>query len=605
LHATVFEQMQSWLENIELAFATDAWRAAEWVAICESGLSGMSAGIIPPALDQVLIGTVDRSRNPELDLVLVLGLNEGIFPATPKVGNLLSETEQAELSKHDVNLGPDKLELLGRERFYGYIACTRSRKRLVLTRATHDRDGRALNPSSFFSLFKQLFPTLEEEKFSLPQDGFNAEHRSELIAPLIRAQTDNLEGLKNLVAWPALADWRNQIETFAGLPKTETLSPELAGQLYGTTLKTSVSSLEQYAACPFRFFVSAGMRAEERRVFEVDVREKGSFQHEILAEFHAELKGQGTKWRQISPKLAREKIGEIGQKKKATFRAGLFETDAQNDFAARSLIESLKDFVETSIVWMEQYDFDPHTVELDFGMKDSSLPAWEIDLGEGHKLAFRGIIDRIDICTLPGGRECLAVIVDYKSSAKQLEPLFLKHGVQLQLPAYLAFLRRLPNPEKLFGAQKLIPAGVFYVNLRGDFGSGKTRSEVLLNAVEIRQSAYQHAGRFDFSQLKHLDKRGADSGTQFRYKLKNDKQPIATSRDAMGEKEFGKLLDDVEQHLVRMGREIFNGVVKIDPYQKGTLRACAQCDYVTICRIDPWRHKYRDLSRESVGPVKD
>jgi ATP-dependent helicase/nuclease subunit B len=40
----------------------------------------LTVGVIPPALDQVLIGAIDRSRNPELKLAIVLGLNEE-FPA--------------------------------------------------------------------------------------------------------------------------------------------------------------------------------------------------------------------------------------------------------------------------------------------------------------------------------------------------------------------------------------------------------------------------------------------------------------------------------------------------------------------------------------------
>ena len=605
VHATVLEQMRSWLENIEQAFSNEAMRVTEWLPILESGLNGMTAGVIPPALDQVLIGTIDRSRNPDLELVLVLGLNESVFPAPPKAGNLLTESDHAELFQHEVVLGPNKLELMGRERFYGYIACTRSKQRLVLTCASQDSEGRTLNPSPFFSLFDQLFPALPRENFSAAQDWFASQHRSELFAPLLQSRISAAkpDQLKPLADWPVFDSLREQIEHFSSLPKSEMLSPEMAGQLYGTTLKTSVSALERYAACPFQFFVSAGLRAEERRVYEVDVREKGSFQHAVLAKFHEELRDENKRWRDLSKVEARKKIANIGKTLKATFRDGLFGSDAQNDFAARSMTESLQDFIEATIGWMAQYEFDPHVVELGFGTAEKLLPAWEIDLDDQHKLAFRGIIDRVDLCRLPGESESLAVIIDYKSSARQLDPLSLAHGLQLQLPAYLAFLRRLPDSEKIFGVKKLVPAGVFYVNLRGEFSGGKTRTEVLDGLEEVRQNAYQHAGRFDFSALRHLDNRNAKLGTQFKYQLKSDGQPYGSSREIMAKEDFGKLLDEVEQHLIRMGKEIYAGVAKIDPYQKGNVRACDQCDYVSICRIDPWTHEYRVLNKASPTPL--
>ncbi|MEO5802680.1 MAG: PD-(D/E)XK nuclease family protein [Verrucomicrobiota bacterium] len=596
-HTTVWEQMQDWLENIAQAFSDEPLRVSDWLPILESGLSGMTVGVIPPALDQVLIGTIDRSRNPDLRLAFVLGLNESIFPAPSRFGNLLTETDHTELAKQNVQLGPNKLELLGRERFYGYIACTRARERLVLTCSMQDGNGRALNPSLFFSLLNQLFPSLEVEKFSPSQNWFESEHRCELIAPLIQTQIagSRNDSLVKLAELPAFDSLRKELSNFSSMAEVEKLSPKIVEQLYGDTLKSSVSALEQYAACPFRFFVSAGLRAEERKVFELDVREQGSFQHAVLAEFHEQLSAENKRWRDVPILEAREKISHIARELKISFRDGLLGSNAQSDFSARSMTESLQDFIETIVGWMSQYEFDPHVVELGFGTKEKLLPAWEIDLGESHKLAFRGVIDRVDICPLPGGDEALAVVIDYKSSARQIDPVLFANGLQLQLPAYLALLQRLPNPENIFGMKRLVPAGVFYVNLRGKFSGGKTREEVLSNIDESRHAAYQHAGRFDFAALRRLDNRDAQKGDQFNYRLKKDGEPYANSNEIMPPENFAKLLADVEQQLVRIGQEIFSGNVKVDPYQKGNIRACDQCEYQAVCRIDPWIHPYRVL----------
>jgi ATP-dependent helicase/nuclease subunit B len=173
-----------------------------------------------------------------------------------------------------------------------------------------------------------------------------------------------------------------------------------------------------------------------------------------------------------------------------------------------------------------------------------------------------------------------------------LDPLFMKHGLQLQLLAYLSVLRKLPQAAQMFGYEALIPAGVFYVNLRGDYKGG-SREEVL-GATENWQAAYKHTGRFDAAVLPHLDNRAAKLGTQFSYRVNNDGS-LDRRSEAMDQAAFGQLLDNVEAHLVRMGQEIYRGAIRPNPFQKSGERACDNCEYQGICRIDSWTHEFRNL----------
>jgi ATP-dependent helicase/nuclease subunit B len=199
---------------------------------------------------------------------------------------------------------------------------------------------------------------------------------------------------------------------------------------------------------------------------------------------------------------------------------------------------------------------------------------------------------------MPGGDEALAVVVDYKSGANKLDKVKMAHGLQLQLAAYLSVLRHLDDPKKFFGAARLTPAGVFYVNLRGPTERGKTRSEVLREREALARSRYQHSGRFDFAVLPYLDNRGLAQGTQFKFRLKKDGEPMASNTDLMPSAQFRQLLDQVEQLLVRMGREIYSGKIDLNPFQKGKERACDKCNYQGICRFDPWTHSFRVLGEE-------
>jgi ATP-dependent helicase/nuclease subunit B len=191
-------------------------------------------------------------------------------------------------------------------------------------------------------------------------------------------------------------------------------------------------------------------------------------------------------------------------------------------------------------------------------------------------------------------------VLDYKSSQKQLDSLLIEHGLQLQLLAYLNVLQQWPEPRQWFSVERLIPAGVFYVSLRGRLGAEANRREALTESDQKRQAAYQHTGRFDIQALPHLDSRpGATRGTQFNYRRVNDGSIHGSCREPLPTEEFRRLLGSAQSNLVRMGQEIYSGAAAINPYRKGSVRACDHCAYQSICRVDPWTHPFRVLSRQA------
>jgi ATP-dependent helicase/nuclease subunit B len=689
LHLTVWEQMNVWLDNVTLAFADEALALRDWLPILEAGLANLTVGVVPPALDQVLIGAVDRARNPDLKLALVLGVNETIFPAAPAAPTILTDADRDEMSQHTGAPGPDLRERLARERYLGYIACTRASEKLVVTFSRLDADGKTLNPSPFIAHLRRIVPGLDIEEVSGEVKLADAEHMSEIASSLMvvrsseqerrpparreevgvqasacapagrlkpelqhagpEAGAPSHETVKNwdeLLALPALAGWLDNLRQLREPDPAEGLSPVFAEKLFGPILHSSVSRLEEFAQCPFRFFVHSGLRAEERKVFELDAREQGSFQHEVLKMFHEQLSAEGRRWRDLTPPDARERVGKITAALARDYRDGLLSTDEQNQFTARVLAESLQDFVETLVTWMRgQYEFDPAVAELEFGIGADGAPAWEIDLGAGHRLALRGRIDRIDLCRETAGR-ALCVVMDYKSGQKKLDKILVEHGVQLQLLAYLATIRSWPPevwaglnlpaisplPINLVAAdvsplhfiqsdvradshrlprlrstkhefvRGIVPAGVFYVNLRGQYESGGTRDEALADAAAARKRAYRHAGRFDASALSRLDRTNA--ADQFKYQLNKDGGVRSNSVEVLPRAEFEGLLDHVATQLKEMGRAIFSGAAQVDPYRKGHEIPCDFCDYRAVCRIDPWTHRYRVL-RPSAEKASD
>ena len=605
IHAQAWEELGRWLEGLDLAFETTRLPLGDWLPVLESGLAGLSAGVIPLALDEVLVGEVDRSRNPNLEVVMVLGLNERVFPAPPEPAVLLNPNERDALLSLGLTLGLSERDQIGHERLLGYIACTRARRRLVATYARKDIEGKPLNPSDFVYHLQRLFPGLEPQRFDGTLDWRESVHPSELIAPLLRnglqdaeTKAQSLAALEHLpVFGPVLAQWEQAREAKA----VTVLAEGVAGRIYGAELKTSISALEDYAACPFKFFVVRGLRAEERQEFEVDRRERGSFQHEVLMAFHRRLQAGGRRWRDLAPAEASELIGRIGTELQTTFREGLFLSTPARRFTARMLIDSLQQFIGVLVSWAPQYGFEPTAVELGFGLEDDGLGPWSIDLGNERVLLLRGRIDRVDL--LPQAdreagatpNQMYAVVIDYKSGGRKLEEVKLVNGLDLQLWAYLGVLRGISDGTSVFGASKLVPAGAFYVGLRGNAGTARTRQELRENEEKARLAPYQHRGRFRSDLLGSFDNRGQSSGDQFRYALKKDGGFKKAGNEVLAKADFLGWVDAVEEFLRRYGQEIYAGDVRVSPYRCKNETACDHCDYRSLCRFDPWTEPYRVL----------
>jgi ATP-dependent helicase/nuclease subunit B len=593
VHHTVFVQMTSWLENIALAFPREPLPLADWLPILETGLAGVTVGVIPPTLDEVLVGAVDRARSPYLKFVLLLGMNESVFPAPPPAPVILTHSDREELTRQNSPLGPDVLDQISRERYLGYIACTRASEKLALLYSRQDVNGRALVPSPFIAHARRHFPQLPADDFSEATDWGAAEHCVELTAALVGRDRPASANRLPAEVWeiPAVQRLAERLGRLREPDSREPLAPPLAEELYGPVLKGSVSRLEEFAQCPFRFFVSSGLRAGERRRFELDSRERGSFQHLILERFHNELRAEQKRWRDLDPAAARERIGRIAAELAPNYRDGLLQVDAKSRFAAQALTAALQEFIAVLITWMrEQYDFEPALAETAFGLDEAGLPAWRIELPNGHALALRGRVDRVDVCR--SADSALFVVMDYKSSARKLDDALVAHGVQLQLLAYLAAVRRWP--ASLLGVDAIRPAGAFYVNLRGQAPGSGSRAEVLKGADAARRLAYRHSGRFDFAALDQLDR--ARAADQFNYRLKENGELRAGSTEALACKEFAALLDQTEDRLRALGAEIYSGAASVDPYRKGNTTACDYCEYRAICRIDPTVHEFRELA---------
>ena len=130
--------------------------------ILESGFSSMEAGIIPTTLDQVLVGSIQRSKSQDVRALFVVGCNDGILPAGSRDEGLLASEERDLLLGTGLDPGGYTELLAADEKFGIYTAFTKPSDYLWVSYAQADSEGKALRPSILIDRLKN-FPDLTVE----------------------------------------------------------------------------------------------------------------------------------------------------------------------------------------------------------------------------------------------------------------------------------------------------------------------------------------------------------------------------------------------------------------------------------------------------------
>ena len=79
----------------------------DFVDVLDTGLDAFDLAITPPTVDQVLVGSVDRTRGVRSRAVILLGMNDDQFPRLSKEDSILSDSERTTMRQHRVDLDPD------------------------------------------------------------------------------------------------------------------------------------------------------------------------------------------------------------------------------------------------------------------------------------------------------------------------------------------------------------------------------------------------------------------------------------------------------------------------------------------------------------------
>ena len=570
------------LDEIVMIFKEQEVSLNKYKEILKLGFENVSTGKIPAVLDSVVVGDINRSKSHKVKVLFLIGLNDGVFPAAAKEEGFLNDEDRATLKNYGIELASDTLGQLYEEQFNVYKAFSIAEEKLILTYVSSDKEGQTLRPSSLINKIKSFFPKLKvesditnkESEITLVKDTFE-----ELLMNLRKFQDG--ESIDKI--WFDVYNWYDKNlhsklqEAIKGMEYSNLpvdLNEENVKKLYGKTLKTSISRLEQYKNCPFSYYLKYGLKLQEEQELSLKPIDTGSFMHEVIEEFFR--KYEDVYLREVSDGEIEKSIYEIIDEKLNLPKNYIFTSNSKFINMTLRLKKVVVRSIKYIVYQLKNSSFKILGNEMEF-KEGKEYPPITIGLENGEKVEITGKIDRVDIAIADDKKYIR--IIDYKSSVKNINLNKVVNGLQIQLITYLDSITKIED---------VIPAGVLYFNLIEPMVKEKKN----LTDEEIEQkirNQFKMKGLIlaDVKVVRMMDNR-LEVGTSDIVAAEITSKGNLSERggNPITEEDFKNLQKEVRKITKEISREILKGKIDIKPYKEGKNTACAYCSYKSICRFN-------------------
>ncbi len=581
--------------------------------ILSTGLGECRVGIIPPALDQVAVGSIERSKNHEISALYILGVNDGVFPSVSMDEGILSDREREVLRAAGIELAQDTRTRTFEEQYLTYSVLTTAGKYLRISYPAADFNGSAMRPSIIVSRVRKVFPGIREYT-DIVRKNSGEDRFEDIITPqatfnhLISAMRRRMEGLETDPLWLDVHSWymenenwkekyRTVLEGFRYSNQVDRIDAERAGKLYGRPVYTSISRMERYASCPFSYYIQYGLRAKERKVFQLAPPDVGTFMHSVIDRFSRRIAERDIGWRNLDRERCVKEVSDIVDGMMENMSGSILNRSRRY----RYLVERLKR-VLVRAVWLiaehiRRGGFDPVGYEMAFG-EGEKFPPIAIELPSGDKVYLTGRIDRVDAVKSEGGTYLR--IVDYKSGSRDFRLSDMYYGLQIQLITYLDALWE--NGREEFG-EEIMPGGILHFRVDDPIirdGNGMEEEEI--EKAIMKQLRMKGLLLADVKLIKEMD-RDMDGDSLIIPARINKGDELSTSRSSAATAEqFQLLRRHVKKLLTQTAEEMLKGNVTIKPYKKNKLTPCRFCGYSSVCQFDP---RLKDNTYRTLKDLRD
>lgn len=574
------------LDEIVLVFKDDKITIDKYNQILKIGFKNSSLTKIPGTQDQVIMGDVDRSRSHKVKAIFIIGLNDGEFPSVRKDEGFLNDADREVLKQNGIELAKGTIDKLYEDSFNIYKAFTTAEEKLYLLYSSSDMQGKALRPSMLINKIKKIYPMLQEQSDVIERRSEILNKKTtyeELIVNLSKLkEQDSIEKLWYYIYdyYQKNSEWNEKLkQSLKGLEYTnipDKIDQNNIDRLYGNTLITSISKLERYRSCPFSYYLQYGLKIKPQEELKIQTLNTGTFIHEVIDEFFGTVREVGIKLEEITEEQLSEIINKIIDSKLGQNKNYIFTSTAKY----RALVIRLKKIIKKALKYIigtiVQSRFEVLGTEVEFGEKGKYKPI-RLTLEDGKRIEIIGKIDRIDTAQGEDGKYLR--IIDYKSSAKNIDLNEVYAGLQIQLLTYL---------DAACKEEDLMPAGVLYFSMLEQMIKSDKRLEQEEIEEKIRAN-FKMKGLIlaDVKVVKLHDKnlQNGNSALVPAY-IGKDGELSEKKTSGVTAEQFKDLQKYMYTIIKQISKEILGGNIDLKPYYKDKKTPCKYCDYKSICSFN-------------------
>lgn len=617
-YAQIYGKIMSFLDKLVDVLGDETVSFSDYQTIIEAGFMETKVGIIPPSTDQVLVGDMERTRLKDIKVLFFLGINEGLIPKSAPTGGILSEADREYLEAEKFELKPSPRETMYIQKFYLYLNLTKPSQRLYLSFSGANSEGEVTGPAYLIGNVRKLFPNLqvEEEQETLADQVETPESGMEFLIEGLR------KNAKSEVSpeWKELYRWYASHEKYADRLYTlvkaacqtcpeDRIGRSVARALYGNVLENSATRLERFAACAFAHFLQYGLKLKERQQYEFTGMDMGNLVHTALENFSKKVAESQYDWHTMEDEMRESLIQECVEEVIHDYGNTILHSSARNEYMIARVQRIMSRTVWALQEQIRRSDFVPEKFEVSFRVEED-LKSINVDLSEDEKMKIRGRIDRLD--TYDDGEKVYVKVIDYKSGSTSFDLVAVYYGLQLQLVLYMNAAIDLMKRR----GKEAEPAGIFYYNVKDpveNWKENETEEELrerILKDLKLNGLVKQDPkviGYLD-NGLKAVDEKGkpvesAVPGESSVIPVKFNKNGAMAAGSSVASKEqFETLSGYVTDKIKEIGREILDGNVAVNPYERKGRSSCDYCPYKGICgfdgRIPGYEYRYLDSMKK-------
>lgn len=583
----LMDQMADILGDEKLSFD-------DFLSVLESGMDEMTVGVIPPSLDQVVIGDMERTRTEGVKVLFFMGINDGIIPKQSQGGGVVSDDQREMLRNQGILLAPTIKMSAYTEQFYLYLAAARPSKKLFLSYCMMDASGENRQPSYFLERIRKIFPKIsiwEEEE--IPKNSFTTEEAVNHFVAFLQKDWNQIEDFQELQALYYALKKKAPIAALldAKFYQNEALpiSRELVKKLYGDIVSGSVTRMEQFAGCAFSHFMQYGLKLRERMIHQILPVDMGQVFHKTM-----ELVGKRTDWK-FADDTARDSFVDcMVEEAVSEVQQEILCSTSRNEY----LFDRIKRISRRAVWAMETYiqrgDFTPEEYEIAFSEKNQ-LNSMKFSLENGEQMVFSGVVDRMD--SMEDEENKYIKIIDYKSGNMKFDFAKIFHGLQMQLLIYMNAMMEL---EEKRSGKRVLPAGMFYFHMDDPMVEETDSEEAkiqLLKAMKMSGVANE-----DFDLISKMEHPG-DEG-YLSIPVKETKTGFDKRSSILNTNQMLRLGSIVEEKMKELGNSLIKGEVAIKPYEYNGVMPCTYCSFRNVCAYETGVDPVRKIEKVSLEEGK-